>query len=190
MRVSLARFLLRLGALVQSLAAMVMKPDDLVPPFRKLHEQMNRLAELTDLVYVHIDMDVLDPAEVSGHPLAVAGGPSSQALAGALEALFSHRQAAGLGIASYPAARDQGKLSLKAAYALVAGAIWGVRQIPPRKNHDDSGTNIFSHHGEILPQTRADIKTATRAEIGDRLVREFVTRGLRREHNCATRHLS
>jgi arginase len=102
--------------------------QDLVPPFRKLHEQMNRLAGLTDLVYVHIDMDVLDPAEVSGHPLTVAGGPSSQALAGALEALFSHRQAAGLGIASYPADRDQGKLSLKAAYALVEGAIRGARQ--------------------------------------------------------------
>jgi arginase len=100
---------------------------DILPPFQKLHEQMRRLVDLTDLVYVHIDMDVLDPAEVPGHSLNVAGGPSSKVLAGALEAVFSYRQAAALGIASYPGERDQGKISLKAAYALVEGAIRGTK---------------------------------------------------------------
>ena len=30
---------------------------------------------VTERIYVHIDMDVLDPEEVSGHPLTVPGGP-------------------------------------------------------------------------------------------------------------------
>ena len=36
--------------------------------------EMERLAILTDLIYVHVDMDVLDPTEVPGHGLPVEGG--------------------------------------------------------------------------------------------------------------------
>ena len=101
--------------------------SEIHPPFAKLDEQMKRLSELTDLIYVHIDMDVLDPAEVSGHPLTVRGGPGSDQLAAALEAIFKYEKAAALGIASYPSQRDQGKISLKAAYKLVEGSIRGVQ---------------------------------------------------------------
>jgi arginase len=101
---------------------------DIRPPYQKIHDQMKRLGDLADLVYVHIDMDVLDPAEVSGHSLTVAGGPSSLQLAAALEAIFAYRKAAGLGIASYPAERDEGRLSLKAAYNLIEGSVKGVKE--------------------------------------------------------------
>jgi arginase len=37
---------------------------DLRQPFQKVHEQMKRLSDLADLIYVHIDMDVLDPNEI------------------------------------------------------------------------------------------------------------------------------
>lgn len=101
--------------------------SEIRPPFAKIDEQMKRLSELTDLIYIHIDMDVLDPAEVSGHPLTVRGGPGSDQLAAALEAIFKYKKAAALGIASYPAQRDQGKISLKAAYRLVEGSIRGLK---------------------------------------------------------------
>jgi arginase len=94
-------------------------------PSEKVHEQMKRLSELTDLIYIHIDMDVLDPQEVSGHSLTVPGGPTSRELAAALEAMFRYPKAAALGIASYPAERDKDKTSLKAAYTLIEGAIKG-----------------------------------------------------------------
>ena len=96
-------------------------------PSAKIDEEMKRLSEHTDLIYIHIDMDVLDPAEVPGHPLRVRGGPASDQLAGALEAIFKYKKAAALGIASYPAQRDEGKISLKAAYSLIQGSIRGVR---------------------------------------------------------------
>jgi len=100
---------------------------DLRGPLAKVHEQMKRLTNLTDLIYIHIDMDVLDPNEVAGHPLTVAGGPSSRDLAQALTATFRYRKAAALGIASYPADRDKDKVSLRAAYALIEGAIRGIQ---------------------------------------------------------------
>ncbi|MFC1564975.1 arginase family protein [candidate division KSB1 bacterium] len=92
-----------------------------------IHHQMERLSRLTDIIYIHIDMDVLDPAEVQGHSLNVPDGPTSLELADALTIMFEYEKASGLGIASYPAARDEDKLSLKAAYNLIEGAIKGIK---------------------------------------------------------------
>jgi arginase len=104
-----------------------MATADLRQPSQKIQTQMERLSDLTDLIYVHIDMDVLDPKEVSGHSLTVAGGPTSRELAAALTMMFTCKKAAALGIASYPAARDSDKVSLRAAYALIEGAIRGIQ---------------------------------------------------------------
>jgi arginase len=93
-----------------------------------LHRQMERLSELTDVIYIHIDMDVLDPREVAGHSLNVADGPTSAELAAALTEMFRYEKAAALGIASTPSwERDPDGLSLKAAYRLIEGALEGVR---------------------------------------------------------------
>jgi arginase len=92
-----------------------------------LHREMERLSEVVDLIYVHVDMDVLDPREVQGHGLTVPDGPSSQELAAALTEMFRYPKVAGLGIASTPAYdADPGELSRQAAYRLIAGALAGV----------------------------------------------------------------
>jgi arginase len=101
--------------------------DDIRALTDNLHNQMRRLSRLTDLIYIHIDMDVLDPKEVQGHPLTVPNGPTSQELGEALALMFKYEKAAALGIASYPYQDDPGKISLKAAYNLVEGAIRGVQ---------------------------------------------------------------
>jgi len=100
---------------------------ELRQPSQKIVTQMERLSNLTDLIYIHIDMDVLDPREVSGHSLTVAGGPTSRELAAALTKMFQFEKAAALGIASYPATRDGDRISLRAAYALIEGAIRGIQ---------------------------------------------------------------
>jgi arginase family enzyme len=66
---------------------------------------MQRLSRLTDVIYVHVDMDVLDPREVPGHPLAVPDGPTSAELAAALEEMFRYPKAVAFGVASTPAGR-------------------------------------------------------------------------------------
>jgi arginase len=92
-----------------------------------LHREMERLSEVVDLIYVHVDMDVLDPREVQGHGLTVPDGPSSQELAAALTEMFRYPKVAGLGIASTPAYdADPGELSRQAAYRLIDGALAGV----------------------------------------------------------------
>jgi len=88
--------------------------------------EMERLATLTDLIYVHVDMDVLDPPEVPGHGLRVEGGPTSLELAEALEVMFEHPKAASFGMASYPSERDPGGVSLKAVHNLIGGVVRGL----------------------------------------------------------------
>ncbi|MGD8331592.1 MAG: arginase family protein [Acidobacteriota bacterium] len=102
--------------------------DDFRTVSPALRAQMERLSSLVDLIYIHVDMDVLDPAEVPGHPLTVPGGPTSAELAAALTAMFRYPKVAALGIASTPwGPRDPEGISRQAAYNLIAGAVAGVR---------------------------------------------------------------
>ena len=101
--------------------------DDIRHRPQAVRAQIERLSRLTDVIYVHIDMDVLAPEEVPGHPLTVADGPTSLELGAALREMFSYEKVGALGIASTPAGeRDPGGVSLRAAYNLVDGALEGV----------------------------------------------------------------
>ena len=92
-----------------------------------IHHQMKRLSRLIDLIYIHIDMDVLEPDEVSGHSLTVPNGPTSNELAKALSLMFEYKKTAALGIASYPVKKDNDKKSLNAAFNLIIGAVKGLK---------------------------------------------------------------
>jgi arginase len=93
-----------------------------------LKKQLNDLADRVDVVYVHIDMDVLDPAEVPGHSLTVADGPSSKDLAAAMTMMFENPKTIALGIASTPSFNlDPDGVSRQAALNLIEGAIKGAQ---------------------------------------------------------------
>jgi len=87
--------------------------------------QMQRLSQLTDVIYVHVDLSVLDPKEIPGYPRPIEGGPSSRELAACLELIFKYPKAAALGIASMP--EEPQEISLRAANTLVEGAIKGIK---------------------------------------------------------------
>ena len=93
-----------------------------------LRQQFSEFAGDVDRVYVHIDMDVLDPAEVPGHGLTVPDGPSSKDLAEAIALMFENPKTVALGIASTPAGSvDPDQLSRQAALNLIEGAIRGTQ---------------------------------------------------------------
>ncbi|HSR42361.1 MAG TPA: arginase family protein, partial [Longimicrobiales bacterium] len=113
--------------LVEASNVQHLSTEDLASRPDRVRAQIERLAESNDLIYVHVDMDVLDPREVPGHPLTVPDGPTSAELASALAEMFGHPKVVALGIASTPAdERDPDGLSLAAAYTLIKGALHGV----------------------------------------------------------------
>ncbi len=90
-----------------------------------IRNQMERLSFLTDVIYIHVDLSVLDPTEIPGHPHAFPDGPSSQQLAASLEVMFNFPKTAALGIASFPDNPED--ITSTAAYRLIEGAVRGVR---------------------------------------------------------------
>ena len=102
--------------------------DDIRTRSENLHREMKRLSDSTDVIYIHVDMDVLDPREVPGHPLTVSGGPTSAELAAALAEIFKCEKAAAFGVASTPFGdHDKSGVSRQAAYTLILGAVKGVQ---------------------------------------------------------------
>jgi arginase len=101
--------------------------DDLRKAAPAVFAQLDRLDRQTDKIYVHIDMDVLDPREVMNHQNKVPNGPSSEELASLFEQIFRrYSKASAIGFATIPAI-DEGGLSLAAVNRMVAGAVRGVK---------------------------------------------------------------
>jgi arginase len=89
--------------------------------------QLDRLNAQVDKLYIHIDMDVLDPREVSMHGNKVPGGPSSEELAKLFQQIFSrYPKATAIGFATIPPS-DPGGLSIAALNRMVVGAVEGVK---------------------------------------------------------------
>ena len=101
--------------------------DDLRTASPAVFRQLDRLDRVTDRIYVHVDMDVLDPREVMAHGNKVPGGPTSEELAGLFEQIFlRYAKASAFGIATIPAT-DDGGLSIAAVNRMIAAVVRGVQ---------------------------------------------------------------
>jgi arginase len=100
--------------------------DDLRTASAAVWAQLDRLNAISDRLYIHIDMDVLEPREVMGHGNKVPGGPSSEDLARLFEQIFlRYDKASAIGFATIPAT-DEGGLSIAAVNRMIEGAVRGV----------------------------------------------------------------
>jgi arginase len=100
--------------------------EDLRTASSAVWAQLDRLNTISDRLYIHIDMDVLDPREVMGHGNKVPGGPSSEELARLFEQIFRrYPKASAIGFATIPAT-DEGGLSIAAVNRMIEAAVRGV----------------------------------------------------------------
>ena len=107
--------------------------DDLRNAAPPVFAQLDRLNRITDKIYVHIDMDVLDPREVMAHQNKVPNGPSSEQLAALFEQIFSrYSKASAIGFATIPSP-DEGGLAIAAVNRMIAGAVRGVKARETRR---------------------------------------------------------
>ena len=100
--------------------------DDLRNMTSAVWHQLDRLNRISDKLYIHIDMDVLDPREVMAHGNKVPNGPSSEQLARLFEEIFKrYPKASAIGFATIPPT-DEGGLSIAALNRMIAAAVRGV----------------------------------------------------------------
>lgn len=101
--------------------------DDLRRATPAVFAQLDRLNAISDKLYIHIDLDVLDPAEVPGHGNKVEGGPSSRELAALFEQVFArYPKASAIGFATIPS-NDPNGVSITAVNRMITGALKGVQ---------------------------------------------------------------
>ncbi|MDP2858429.1 MAG: arginase family protein, partial [Bacillota bacterium] len=91
-----------------------------------LHWAMRHLSEREDLIYVHIDLDILDPDLAPAAGLPAKGGISGRALGDALATILSYPKAQALAFVSYYAARDADGRTLKEVLDAILGAAAGL----------------------------------------------------------------
>jgi arginase len=101
--------------------------DDLRSSSPAVDMEMERLSTLCDSIYIHVDMDVLDPVDIPGAGLPVANGPTAKEMGDVIEIMLEYPKVSAFGVASYPAAKDLEKKGLKSVYTLIEGAIRGVQ---------------------------------------------------------------
>jgi arginase len=115
--------------LINRLNIEILSTEDIRRLSPKVAKQMDRLSSLADLIYIHVDMDVLAPEEVRGHTLTAPNGPTSPELAACIELMFTWPKTAAIGIASTPyGPRDPEHLSRQAAVRLIEGAVKGAKK--------------------------------------------------------------
>jgi arginase len=89
----------------------------------ELAPAIERLAADTDLLYVHIDLDVLDPALVPAHFAREPGGPSVEQVLAALEPMFGTGRVGAFALVSLYAVAPGGEKSVAAATAILGPAL-------------------------------------------------------------------
>lgn len=115
------------GNLLDNSFIEVMGVDPLRTMSDELFDQLDRLHRTTDKLYIHIDMDVLDPREVEFHGNAVPGGVSSEELARLFEEIFKrYEKASAIGFATIPS-NDPDGLALAAVHRMILGAVKGLK---------------------------------------------------------------
>jgi len=101
--------------------------DDIRGLTQNVYDQMDALSAVSDKIYVHIDLDILDAKEVPFHNYPTENGPTSHELAAMFKEIFTkYPKAAAIGFASIPA-NDPDDITLKAVNRMVIGAVDGIK---------------------------------------------------------------
>ena len=104
----------------------VVPAADMVRGAPAMREAVDRLAGEVDVIYVHVDLDILDAAEIPGSFFETPGGPSAEEVAGVLRDLMRRPEVGALGIASFPTAEQGRATSLRSTMTLVRAAMEGL----------------------------------------------------------------
>ncbi|MGI9252323.1 MAG: arginase family protein [Thermomicrobiales bacterium] len=88
-----------------------------------LGRAVDRLADQCDMIYLHVDADVLDHRYVPNHPTAEPRGPSLPQVSAAIERVMATGKVAVFGLVSIWAHGEGGSVAVESALTVLRGAI-------------------------------------------------------------------
>ena len=94
---------------------------------QRMGDAIARLSQQVNIIYVHVDLDVLNPSEIPGANLTAPNGPTAVQLGEALRLMMGYEKVGALGIASFPIAEEGRAKSLQSTLQVIQGALAGLK---------------------------------------------------------------
>ena len=101
--------------------------EEVVSRSQRMRDAIARLSQQVEVIYVHIDLDVLDPSEIPGGNLTAPNGPTAAQLGEALRFIMSYEKVGALGIASFDIAEEGRAKRLQSTLEVIRGALAGLK---------------------------------------------------------------
>jgi len=93
-----------------------------------MQEALERLSRAVDVIYLHIDLDILDATDIPGSFFEVAGGPKANQLVAPIRSLMRDPKVKAVGIASFPTAEKGREKSMESTLTLIRAVIEGLKE--------------------------------------------------------------
>ena len=93
----------------------------------RMKEEYTKLSDRVDVVYIHIDLDVLDAPDIPGHTFQIPNGPNPAQLGEALKYMMQNPKVGALGIASFPTQEEVRTKSLGSTLEVIKGGLLGLQ---------------------------------------------------------------
>jgi arginase len=101
--------------------------DEMVKLSPRMKEEYQKLCDRVDVVYIHIDLDVLDAPDIPGHAFQIPNGPNPAQLGKALKYMMRNPKVGALGIASFPTQEEVRAKSLGSTLEVIKGGLLGLQ---------------------------------------------------------------
>lgn len=101
--------------------------EEMIKLSRRMKEEYKKLCDRVDVVYIHIDLDVLDAPDIPGHTFQIPNGPNPAQLRKALKYMMRNPKVGALGIASFPTQEEVRTKSLGSTLEVIKGGLLGLQ---------------------------------------------------------------
>lgn len=92
----------------------------------RMLEAVDGLSGQVDVIYLHIDLDILDATEIPGSFFEVQDGPSATQLQVPIRFLMQNQKVKALGLSSFPTAEKGREISMKSVMIILQAALNGL----------------------------------------------------------------
>lgn len=113
--------------LIENSNITMISTEELIKRGRKMQGAILRLSEQVDIIYVHIDLDVLDASEIPGAGFLVPNGPTAVEIRKAFKLMMIHEKVKAFGAASFPTGKEVRIKCLESTSQCFRGALAGLR---------------------------------------------------------------
>jgi arginase len=104
----------------------IIREKDLIEKNAEIARIMDKLSAREDVIYIHIDLDILDPSVAPAAGLPSSGGLTGKQLGEALKMMMAYPKVKALAAVSYRADADHDKATMKEVMQVILGGTAGL----------------------------------------------------------------